>query len=371
MLAASRWRSRRRAPTRRRRGRRPRRRRRLGQALAIQSQINFTRENEYEADRIGFQRLDAAGFDVYAMATMMDRLQKSSRFADGNAPSYLRSHPVTHERIAEAQARAFGKPYRQVTDSLEFHLVRALLRSYTGHPQGGGRLFQGRARRSQVQQRSGRALRSRRFAPARRGISHGQDRARGAREDRPPPPDDRRDGGSRADGIRGARSRHRALQVGAGALSEQDAAGLRLSAGAAQGRTPARSRGVPRARARALPQDGPLHRIAAQTYAELGQKQQEHRHQGEYYAWQGDFKGAVASSSSRRKRATAISTRRRSSRPVCGRCARSWRSSRRRSARTAEATGARCALACCRSPERSGGARCPCPTFSPPRRRPR
>jgi predicted Zn-dependent protease len=105
-----------------------------GQALALQSQINFTRENEYEADRIGFQRLEAAGFDVYAMATLMDRLQKSSRFADGNAPSYLRSHPVTHERVAEAQSRAFGKPYKQVTDSIEFHLVRALLRSYTGTP---------------------------------------------------------------------------------------------------------------------------------------------------------------------------------------------------------------------------------------------
>ena len=82
------------------------------QALSLQSQINFTREHEYEADRIGFQRLDAAGFDVTAMATFMDRLQKSSRFADGAAPSYLRTHPVTYERIAGAQARAYGKSYR-------------------------------------------------------------------------------------------------------------------------------------------------------------------------------------------------------------------------------------------------------------------
>jgi predicted Zn-dependent protease len=42
------------------------------QAAAIQQQINFTRENEYEADRIGFQRLDAAGFDVNGMATFME-----------------------------------------------------------------------------------------------------------------------------------------------------------------------------------------------------------------------------------------------------------------------------------------------------------
>ncbi|MCL2296796.1 MAG: M48 family metalloprotease, partial [Proteobacteria bacterium] len=44
------------------------------QALAIQSQINYTREHEYEADRIGFQRLRAAGFDVTAAAVFMTRL---------------------------------------------------------------------------------------------------------------------------------------------------------------------------------------------------------------------------------------------------------------------------------------------------------
>jgi predicted Zn-dependent protease len=102
------------------------------QALAIQTQLNYTREHEYEADRIGFLKLDAAGFDTTSMATFMERLQKSSRFADSSAPSYLRTHPITYERIAEAQARAQGRPYRQVPDSLDFHLVRALLKSYTG-----------------------------------------------------------------------------------------------------------------------------------------------------------------------------------------------------------------------------------------------
>src|SRR5205814_9134623 len=97
------------------------------QAASIQHQINFTRENEYEADRIGFQRLDAAGFDVTAMATFMERLQRSNRFIDSGAPNYLRTHPVTYERIAEAQARAQGLHYRHVPDSLDFHLVRALL----------------------------------------------------------------------------------------------------------------------------------------------------------------------------------------------------------------------------------------------------
>ena len=104
------------------------------QGLAIQSQLNYTRENEYEADRIGFQRLDLAKFDLTAAATLMERLQKQGRFADSNAPSYLRTHPITAERIAEAQSRAYGRPYRQVPDSPDFQLVRALLRSYQGTP---------------------------------------------------------------------------------------------------------------------------------------------------------------------------------------------------------------------------------------------
>ena len=102
------------------------------QALAAQQQINFTRDNEYEADRIGFTRLVAAGFDPNGMAAFMERLQRATRYVEGNAPSYLRTHPITYERIAEAQSRSQGRPYKQVPDSLDFHLVRALLKSYQG-----------------------------------------------------------------------------------------------------------------------------------------------------------------------------------------------------------------------------------------------
>jgi len=104
------------------------------QALAAQQQLNFTRENEYEADRVGFSRLVAAGFDPNAMGTFFERLQRASRFVEGNAPSYLRTHPITYERIAEAKARAQDLPYKQVPDSLDFHMVRALLQSYQGDP---------------------------------------------------------------------------------------------------------------------------------------------------------------------------------------------------------------------------------------------
>ena len=137
----------------------------------MQNQLNFTRDNEYEADRIGFQRLVAAGFDPNGMATFMERLQRANRFVEGNAPSYLRTHPITYERIAEAQSRAQGKPYKQVPDSLDFHLVRALLKSYQGDAREQVASFDAALAREEVQQRDRRALRPRRVAAARRRTS--------------------------------------------------------------------------------------------------------------------------------------------------------------------------------------------------------
>ena len=100
------------------------------QGGAIQSQLSFSRDFEREADRIGFQTLLGAGFDVRAMAAFFEKMQRSTRILDSGAvPSYLRSHPVSTERIADAQGRAEGMPFRQRADSLEYHLVRAKLRA--------------------------------------------------------------------------------------------------------------------------------------------------------------------------------------------------------------------------------------------------
>jgi beta-barrel assembly-enhancing protease len=102
------------------------------QGAAIQYQLDFTRENEREADRIGFQVLDKAGFDTRGMPGMFERLQRSTRAHDSSGPSYLRTHPITYERIADAMSRAETRPYKQVPDSRDFHYVRALLKSYQG-----------------------------------------------------------------------------------------------------------------------------------------------------------------------------------------------------------------------------------------------
>jgi len=105
------------------------------QATSIQTQLDFTREHEREADRIGIQTLAQAGFDPRGAVSFFERLQKSSRLYEYNAPEYLRTHPITSERIADLQNRLENKPYRQVPDSLEFQLVRAKLRADEGTPQ--------------------------------------------------------------------------------------------------------------------------------------------------------------------------------------------------------------------------------------------
>lgn len=102
----------------------------FGQAGMIQSQLNFTRGNEREADRVGIQILERAGFDPRGMPVFFERLQRATRVYEiAGSPSYLRTHPLTFERIADVQNRIEGLPYRQVADSLEFQLIRAKLRA--------------------------------------------------------------------------------------------------------------------------------------------------------------------------------------------------------------------------------------------------
>lgn len=76
-----------------------------GQASAMQGSLNFSRDMEREADRIGFSVLTGAGFAPGGMAAMFEKLDKGSRLNDSGAFPYLRSHPLTAARIGEARAR--------------------------------------------------------------------------------------------------------------------------------------------------------------------------------------------------------------------------------------------------------------------------
>lgn len=74
-------------------------------AVAAQSQLNFSRDMEREADRVGFGVLSGAGFDGQGFVTMFDKLQQAARLNDDGAFPYLRSHPLSGERIADMRAR--------------------------------------------------------------------------------------------------------------------------------------------------------------------------------------------------------------------------------------------------------------------------
>ena len=85
-----------------------------GQALAVQGQLNFSRDMEREADRVGFGVMTQAGFEGQGVSGMFEKLQQAARLNDNGAYPYLRSHPLTTERIAEARARLqTGEPAGQ------------------------------------------------------------------------------------------------------------------------------------------------------------------------------------------------------------------------------------------------------------------
>ena len=105
----------------------------LGQAAAaaalgsaVQTTLNFSREAEQEADRVGLQSLVRAGYDPRAMPAFLAKLRSAQRYAR-KAPEYLSTHPLTTSRIADLQARAGQSPTQAHEDSLRHLLVKARL----------------------------------------------------------------------------------------------------------------------------------------------------------------------------------------------------------------------------------------------------
>lgn len=99
-----------------------------GSGLAVQRQLSFGRDAEREADRLGLQILRNTGFELSGMVSFFSRLQNASRNRTDNLPSYLRTHPMTGERMADIEARIRNLPYKQHVDSLDFSLIRSRLR---------------------------------------------------------------------------------------------------------------------------------------------------------------------------------------------------------------------------------------------------
>ncbi len=98
-----------------------------GMAASAQRQLNYTRQHEHEADRIGIDILAGAGFDPRAMADFFQTMQERDRYASDTQIELLRTHPVNPTRIAEARQRAERLPHPPAERSLDYDLAHARL----------------------------------------------------------------------------------------------------------------------------------------------------------------------------------------------------------------------------------------------------
>ncbi len=264
------------------------------QAGSIQRQLNFTRTHEQEADRIGLATLQQSGFDARAMPAFLERLQKATSLLEGNTPSYLRTHPVTSERIADIANRVQQIPFRLVADSLDFHLVRARLQTMRKSPQEAVAFFTDamgpQKYGNQTAQRYGLALAllrsnqparaAKEFAPLHELAAHNPMIATLAGQIRRA---DKNDKGI-IEFYRSATQnfpQHRALTY--------DYAELLLQARQYEDALKLLNEQVI-----SHPNDPRLHELQAQVYAALGKRQEEHHALAHAYALRGNLHGAIA-----------------------------------------------------------------------------
>jgi len=99
------------------------------QALIQQQQINFTRANEYEADRVGIQILADAGYDPEGMVSFFEKMQRESRYAESRRYEFLSTHPLSSSRITEARIRSQRIDVAQTPQGRLYPLMMARLRA--------------------------------------------------------------------------------------------------------------------------------------------------------------------------------------------------------------------------------------------------
>lgn len=101
----------------------------VSQASIIDRQLTFSRAYETEADSLGIRLLSRAGFDPQAMPVFFKRLLSESRISESHAPEFLRSHPLTINRVSESSERVRAYPKAPVQDQAEFLLMQAKARA--------------------------------------------------------------------------------------------------------------------------------------------------------------------------------------------------------------------------------------------------
>lgn len=95
------------------------------QAAALQNRLNYSRQNEQEADRLGMETLVEAGYDPAAIAGMFSNMRQAMRYAGQRPPEFLLTHPLTENRISDARNRAREHPRKVYVDNLDYQLMRA------------------------------------------------------------------------------------------------------------------------------------------------------------------------------------------------------------------------------------------------------
>jgi predicted Zn-dependent protease len=108
-------------------------------AASAQNSINYTRQNEFEADRIGLQTLYRAGFEAQGMGEFFGRLADKYRYANQKT-EMLQTHPLPDTRVNEARARAAQFPNRYVPPGFDFQLAKARIQVRYSHMNAQGAL---------------------------------------------------------------------------------------------------------------------------------------------------------------------------------------------------------------------------------------
>ena len=99
------------------------------QAASQASALRYSRSNEREADRIGMQTLVDAGMDPHAAPRMFERMLVSSR-RSRDIPEFLRTHPLSENRVSDTRSRALQYPEAKHKPDLSYQLMRARVQAH-------------------------------------------------------------------------------------------------------------------------------------------------------------------------------------------------------------------------------------------------
>ena len=115
-------------------------------AASAQAQLHYSREDERQADQLGFKYTHASGYNPAGMISVLEKLQRGQWGEGDRIPPYLRTHPAGPERVSRAEAMlAEFKPGPEKSEALkfsdEFPMFQTIMRALNPDPYEAERLF--------------------------------------------------------------------------------------------------------------------------------------------------------------------------------------------------------------------------------------